>query len=316
MNKRSLLSTLGISLLAAMASASDMTHSDKGLIGNTDDTRSKSLSSFCLDRADNIIACDQKDSCLRVISPADKLLSKCSLDFAPQVVTCRADGTLVVAGTGHVAILDPSGKTLVSASLPVPPMPAIKGGTPSKAEIASRIRRMSSAVSVGAMGDDVFVCARANSGFAVYRMNSRLENITPIIKGLNGCCGQMDLTAKDGTIYVAANCESKVVRYDRDGKRIGAFGKDKEHKDSYFNGCCEPKNVCVGPDGSLYVAESAQCCVNRFSTDGKLLDRVGVVKGITGCVRVTVAVNRDASLVYMLDTSKNTIRMLARTTTP
>jgi hypothetical protein len=64
------------------------------------------------------------------------------------------------------------------------------------------------------------------------------------------------------------------------------------------------------------VSESAQCCINRFSAEGKLLDRVGSVKGITGCVRVTVAVNRDASLVYMLDTDKHMIRVLARNTKP
>ena len=316
MNNRAFLSVVGFGLLAMFASASDMTHADKGLIGKARDTRSKSLSSFCLDLNDNIVACDQADNCLRRISPEDKLLSKWTFDFAPQVVACRADGTLVVAGSGRVALLDSAGKVLISVSLPIPPMPAIRGGTLSKTEIADRIRSMSAASAVGVMGDDIFVCARANTGFNVYRMNSRLEGITPIIKGLRGCCGQMDVTAKGGTLYVAANCESKVVSYDRDGRKTGAFGKDKANADGYFNGCCEPKNVCVGPDGSLYVAESAQCCINRFSTDGKLLDRVGVVKGITGCVRVTVAVNRDASLVYMLDTDKNVIHALARNAKP
>ena len=316
MNQRLFLSVLGTGLLAVLASASDMTHADKGLIGKARDTRSKSLSSFCLDLNDNIVACDQTENCLRRISPDDTLLSKWTLEFAPQVVACRADGTLVVAGSGHVALLDSAGKVLTSVSLPVPPMPAIRGGTLSKAEIENRIRGMLAASAVSVMNDDIFVCARANTGFNVYRMNSRLEGITPIIKGLRGCCGQMDVTAKGGTLYVADNCESKVVSYDRDGKRTGAFGKDKTNTDSYFNGCCEPKNVCVGPDGSLYVAESAQCCINRFTADGKLLDRVGVVKGITGCVRVTVAVNRDASLVYMLDTDRNVIHVLARKAKP
>lgn len=314
MNKRSVLSALCTALLS-MTAAADMTHSDKGLIGNTRETRSRSLSSFCMDGHDNIVACDESENCLRVISPEDKLISKWTLDFAPQVVACRTDGTLVVAGSGRVALVDTAGKTLAAAALPLPPMPSAKGRKVSNAEIENQVRRMAAATAVAASGDDVFVCARGNSGYTVYRMTRQLEGITPIIKGLNGCCGQMDFTAKDGTIYLAANCESKVVKYDREGKRIGDFGKDKERKDSYFNGCCEPKNVCIGPDGSLYVAESAQCCINRFSVDGKLLDRVGVVKGNTGCVRVTVGVNRDASLVYMLDTSKSMIRVLARNTT-
>lgn len=316
MTTHPLLFTLGIGLIALTVSAGEMTHSDKGLVGNTRETRSKFLSSFCLDRNDNLIACDAAENCLRVISPEDKLIAKWSLDFPPQVAVCRTDGTLVVAGSGRVAILDANGKILIANDLPVPPMPVIKGKNQSKAELTQRIRRMSEAASVAAMGDDIFVCARANTGFTVYRMSSKLENPLPIIKGLNGCCGQMDITAKDGKLYLAANCESKIVMYDRDGNKTGSFGKDKNNKDSYFNGCCEPKNVCVGPDGSLYVSESAQCCINRFSADGKLLDRVGIVKGITGCVRVTVAVNRDASLVYMLDTDKHMIRVLARNTKP
>ncbi|MEI6168748.1 MAG: hypothetical protein WCS52_16325 [bacterium] len=316
MNKRPLVSVLGISLMAFIVSAAEMTHTDKGLIGNTRETRSKALSSFCLDLNDNLIACDRDENCLRVISPDDKLISRWDLDFSPQVAVCRTDGTLVVAGSGRVAILDSNGKTVFANNLPVPPMPVIKGKSQSKAEITQRIRRMTEATSIGAMGDDIFVCTRANTGFTVYRITSKLERTIPVITGLNGCCGQMDITAKDGKVYLAANCESKIVMYDRDGKKTGSFGKDKDNKDSYFNGCCEPKNVCVGPDGSLYVSESAQCCINRFSADGKLLDRVGIVKGITGCVRVTVAVNRDASLVYMLDTDKHMIRVLARNTKP
>lgn len=316
MNIRTCLSTFGLVLLAGLVSAAEMTHADKGLIGQAGDTRAKSLSSFCLDRNDNLVICDQGGSCLRVISPEDKLLNKWALDFAPQVVACRADGTLAVAGSGRIALLDAAGTVLVSTNLPVPPLPAVRGKKPSQAEVASLIRKSSSANSIGCMGDDIFVCNRVHSGYTIHRMNSRLEDMTPIVKGLNGCCGQMDFAARNGSLYVAANCDSEVVRYDRDGKKFGSFGKDKDHNDSYFNGCCEPKNICVGPDGSLYVAESAQACINRFSVDGKLLDRVGVVKGLSGCVRVTVAVNRDASRVYMLDTEKNVIHVLVRNAKP
>lgn len=307
---------LGTGLLTTLAlAAPEMTHTDVGLIGKADETRSKNLSSFCLDREDNIVACDPVANCLRVIAPDDKLMAKWALDFGPQVVACRTDGSFVVAGSGRVVLLDASGKVLVSGTLPVPPMPAVKGGQ-SKAELARKVRKMTDATSVGAMGSDIFVCVKSSSGFTIFRFDERLEGMVPVVKGLNGCCGQMDFTARDGTLYLAANCESKVVMYDRDGKKTGFVGKDKASKDSYFNGCCEPKNVCVGPDGSLYVSESAQCCINRFSVDGKLLDRVAVVKGITGCVRVTVAVNRDASRVYMLDTDRNMIRVLARSAKP
>ena len=304
------------SLLLSSPAGAAMTHTDKELIGNTRSTHAKELTCFCLDRNENILAGDEPGKCIRVISPANALLQTWSLDFGPQAICCRTDGTVVVGGSGRVVLLDPTGKTLASATLPAPPMPVLKGKTLSGEELASRLRYMSAVTSTTSAGDDIFVCSRGNSGYNVYRMNSKLEDITPVIKGLSGCCGQMDITARGDTVYVAHNGSSEVFLYNRDGKKTGSFGKDKANRDSYFNGCCEPKNVCIGPDGSIYAAESAQCCINRFSPTGTLLDRTGIVKGNTGCVRVTVAVNHDASRIYMLDTGKNVVHVLTRNSSP
>lgn len=316
MNLRPLGLILGMNLLAVIASGAALTHEDTGLIGNTRETRSGLLSSFCLDPHENILACDSKGKCVRVISREDKLLAKWTFDFEPQVIACRSNGTVIVAGAGQVALLDPTGKIVASTNLPAPTMPKIPENIRmkmSKVDLERRINSMRAATGAATMGDDIFVCARGNTGLTVYRMDSKLEGITPIIKGLSGCCGQMDITAWSNTLYVANNGRSQVEKYNRDGKQTGAFGKNKDKPDSYFNGCCEPKNVCIGSDGSIYAAESAQCCVNRFSPDGTLLDRIGRVKGITGCVRVTVALTRDTNRVYMLDTDHNTIHVLART---
>lgn len=292
------------------------THTDTRQVGIATDTKAASLSSFCLDTNDNIVACDEAGKCLRVISPDDILIAKWPLDFAPQAAALTPDGAIVVAGRGRVALLDGDGKALASGAISEPPVPAAGRHAAAKTKSGTRANRTMDVVSAGAMGDDVFACARADRGYTVYRMSKRLDGATPIIEGLNGCCGQMDITARDNALYVAANCETEVVAYDRDGRKTGSFGKDKANAGAYFNGCCEPKNVCVGPDGSLYVAESAQRVVNRFSKDGQFLDRVGGLKGMSGCVRVTVAVNHDASLVYMLDTEHNSIHVLARNAGP
>lgn len=312
--KRPLVSLLACcGLLVGQASAAGTTHSDQGLIGNTKETKAGKLNSYCLDRSDNILACDGRENCIRVISPDDKLIAKWPLEFEPQAIACRRNGDVVVAGGGRVALLDTSGKPVATARLPIPPMPVIKDQKLSRKEILKQLRYAAEATSAASMGDDVFVCASGNTGYTVYRMNSRLEELKPVIKGLRGCCGQMDVTAQGETLYVAQNGLSRIVMYNRDGQETGSFGKDREQRDRYFNGCCEPKNVCVGADGSIFAAESDQCCVNRFSAEGKLLDRVGVIKGVSGCVRVTVAANRDASRVYFLDTSRNAIHILART---
>jgi sugar lactone lactonase YvrE len=275
-----------VAAVASTLAACAGTHVSKGAIGAKPDTKGQELSGFCMNGDGDLVVADEGGKCLRVISPDDTLKACWKLDFAPQAVAWSgADKTVLAAGSGKIAALDGQGKAVIQASLPQPV-----------------------ATSVAAGEGDVFVTLRAKTGYTVYRLDARLENPKAIISGLRGCCGQMDVTASGDTVYVAANCDFEVSMYDRDGKKKGAITKPKGAK--YFDGCCEPKNVFVGSDGSLYVAESARCAVNRFSKDGKHLGEVGIIKDIGGCVRVTVAASKDGSRVYMLDTEKNTVRVL------
>lgn len=303
----------GVLFLAGVLAleAAAATHQAKGLIGATRDTQGKKLAGLCLNGDGNIVIADEAGSCLRVVTPGDALKAQWKLDFAPQAVSWRAsDGAVLVAGSGKIAALDAAGKVVCSASLPQPDVPADKVAKMRNPERESFLSRSRVATSVTASGEDVFVVARAFTGYTVYRYDKKLENPKAVLTGLRGCCGQMDVMASGDTLYVAANCDFEVGLYDRDGKKKGAV--KKPHGAKFFDGCCEPKNVCMGADGTLYVAESARCAVNRFSTDGTFLDEVGSVKDIGGCVRVTIAVSRDGSRVYMLDTQKNCVRVLRK----
>lgn len=273
-----------------MAAAGAATHESKGSIGTSAATKGQRLSGFCMNAEGDLVVADESGKILRVITPDDQLKASWKLDFAPQAVAFRdADKTVLVAGAGKIAVLDEKGAVVV------------QGVLPQAAKTAS---------SVSASGDDVFVTVRVNTGFAVYRMDAKLEHAKQILTGLRGCCGQMDVMAHGDTVYVAANCNFEVGMYDRDGQKKGAITKPKGAP--YFDGCCEPKNLCMGTDGVLYVAESGRCAVNRFSTDGKHLGEVGIVKDIGGCVRVTIAASPDGARVYMLDTVKNTVRVLEK----
>ena len=286
------------------------THEPMGSIGVKRATRAKQLSSLCMDGDGNIVTADEAGKCLRVIAPDDTLKVRWKLKFAPQAVSWRAsDKTVLVAGSGKVAVLDAAGKVVCSASLPqtVSPEDNMKMSAAEREEFLESSKEASSVTS---SGDDVFVTAQSYTGYTVYRLDRKLEHAKAIITGLQGCCGQMDVMASGDTLYVAANCDFEVSLYDRDGKKKGAVTKPEGAK--YFDGCCEPKNVSMGADGSLYVAESAQGAVNRFSKDGKHLGEVGMVKDIGGCVRVTIAVSPDGSRVYMLDTEQNIVRVLGK----
>lgn len=261
---------------------------EAGVVGLSAETRSRRLSNFALDADDNIVACDQADQAVRVISADDKLKRSWKLNFPPQALAVRDDGAIIVGGPGKIALLNDGQETINECDLP---------GT--------------SCTSIAITGNDVFVTVRMQTRYTVYRMNRQFGEQTQIIDGLRGCCGQMDIKARNGHVYVAENARHKVRKYDREGKELSSFGeKVRGSQGQGFSGCCEPKNICFDKQGNIYTAESSGRCVKKFSPEGKFLEHVGTVQGITGCVRVTCAVTKDGSKIYMLDTSNNVVRLV------
>ena len=160
---------------------------------------------------------------------------------------------------------------------------------------------------------DVFVSTRAPTGFGyvVWRFDHQLSNPQLIVKGLSGCCGQMDIQTHNGELWVAENGRHRVNRYDREGKLLGSFGRRDRKAADGFGGCCEPKNLRFTANGELLAAESGPpVAIKRFSTDGKFLGMVGLPVYETGCVRVTVEVSRDARTVFILNPGQNQIHVL------
>jgi hypothetical protein len=161
---------------------------------------------------------------------------------------------------------------------------------------------------------DLFVACRASegSGYAVWRMDHNFQNPKQIVAQLSGCCGQMDVQARNGELWIPENGRHRVNRYDREGKLLTTFGKEDRKAADGFGGCCEPKNVRFGLNGELYTAESGPpVVVKRFSPEGKFLGVVGLPKFETGCVRVTVEMSKDGNFVYVLNTDDNAIHVLA-----
>jgi hypothetical protein len=83
-------------------------------------------------------------------------------------------------------------------------------------------------------------------------------------------------------------------------------------------------NLCFGPEGELYTAESGLGRIKRYTPDGKFLGLVGYAgverfnrrgRLAASCSNITVAVDEDASRIYVLDFKNNIIRILAQTDT-
>jgi hypothetical protein len=235
-----------------------------GLIQVGDPKKPGALKNFCLNTGGNILACfapqDKKDTpAIRVYSPQGELLQTWPLEIRPGAICATKDGAIFVAGDGKVLKLDASGKVLASASSPVANEPVVisseieemikESGRPLEVEKermkASLEKRRADVTGLAATEQDVFMAVGAPNDFTyrVYRFDHALANPKLVVEKLRGCCGQMDLQAQDGKLWIPHNARHCVETRDRDGAQIAKFGKAGKVKAADFGGCCEPKNL-------------------------------------------------------------------------
>ncbi|MBW8041842.1 MAG: hypothetical protein FVQ85_17840 [Planctomycetes bacterium] len=286
------------------------THEEGESIGLTPQIEFENLATFCMDREGNLLACDSNSNEIRKISPAGKPLAKWKLEFSPNAIHACPDGTIYTAGPGKVAKLDETGKVLKTVDTDGNDLPT---GKPSGITATKR---------------DVFLCVGSKgtlgSKSCIVRFDRELSDPNIIAEDLRGCCQRLDIVAKDGVLYVAENARHRVLKYDRNGEILSKWG-NKDRKDiEGFGSCCNPMNLCFGPKGELYTAESGLGRIKRYSLDGKFLELIGYVgvdrftratRLATTCSNITIAINKDASRIYVLDFKSNFIRVLERANT-
>lgn len=181
-------------------------------------------------------------------------------------------------------------------------------------EAASIQARLTHIHAIAATDQHVFVTTRMSKGygFAIWRMNAALQEPSEIVRGLSGCCGQIDIQCHAGEVFVAENSRHRVTRYDRDGKLLAKFGKrSRESEGGTFGGCCNPMNVCFSRQGEVLTSES-DGLVKRFSPAGEFVDVVGVANVQPGCKNSTVGLSPDGGRLYYLDSAKARLLILAK----
>jgi hypothetical protein len=302
-----------------------------GLIQAGDSKRPGSLKNFCLNAEGNVLAC--VGSGIRVYSPKGELLKTLPLEINPSAICVAKDGVIFAAGSGQILKLDSAGKVLASAASPVAnETVAITKETedmiketaqqtrrPYKEQLAQMKtnleKRRSDVTGLAVTDQDVFMAVPSPNDFTfrVYRFSLALVEPKLVVEKLRGCCGQMDIQAHDGKLWVPHNARHLVQSFDRDGKELSKFGKTGRVKASDFGGCCEPKNLRMLANGDILAAESGPpTCIKRFSADGKFKEVVALVNNAKGdCVRVTVETSPDGRRYYMLDTTRDAIRVFA-----
>ncbi|MHC4691267.1 MAG: NHL repeat-containing protein [Planctomycetota bacterium] len=286
------------------------THEEVESIGMDPQIKFGNLTTFCMDRKGNLLACDSQKNEIRTISPKGKPLARWKFDFAPNAVHACPDGTIYAAGAGKVAKIDETGKVLKIVETDSNDFPA---GKPSGITATKR---------------DVFVCIGSSwsvrSRSSIVRFDRELGEPNVIAEDLRGCCQRLDIVAKDGVLYVAENSRYRILKCDRDGNILSKWG-ERDRKDiKGFGSCCNPMNFCFGPKGDLYTAESGLGRIKRYSPDGEFIDLVGYVgverfsrrsRLAASCSNITVAVNKDESRIYVLDFKNNIIRVMGRAST-
>lgn len=293
------------------------------------------LKNFSLDGEGNVLACvapppESGSPGIRVYSPEGALLRTLPLKIRPGAIDVAPDGSIYVAGSGMVLHLDASGRELAAAASPVVDLPvAISGELEEFIQESAREtrrppeevrkemlenleRRRAEVTGLAVSGEDVFLAVPTPDEFTyrVYRFGPGLANPQLVVEKLRGCCGQMDIQALAGELWISHNARHTVERRDRDGKLVSKFGKAGKVRPADFGGCCEPKNLCVLSGDELLVAESGPpTCIKRFSADGRFIEVVAILKGKGECVRVSVAASPDGRKFYLMDTAADAIRI-------
>lgn len=160
---------------------------------------------------------------------------------------------------------------------------------------------------------DVFVaCGDVGYGYAVWRFSKDLKDPKQILSEIGGCCGQMDIQCHGPDVLVAENTKHQFTRYDREGKKVGSFGKRGLDTDpACFGGCCNPMNLRAVGVGDIYTAES-EGVIKRFGPSGEFIETAGVVKLTGGCKNVAVAVSADAKKIFFCDQPTSKFHILEK----
>jgi hypothetical protein len=302
-----------------------------GVIHAGDPGKSGALHNFCLSPEGNVLACYGGGAAgpgqIRVFNPDGKLLKTWAVPIEPQAICVQADGTVFVGGTGRLLKLDPQGQVIATVDSPARNQPvklspemvqSLKADAQGKEDqVASYTRmledRRADITGMAASGQDLFVACPSPSDFSysVYRLDTQLQNPVRVVEGLRGCCGQMDIQARDGKLWIPHNARHRVECRDRDGKELSQFGRQDRKAADGFGGCCEPKNLRMAPNGDILAAESGPpVSIKRFSPEGKFLGVVALPNYKSNCVRVTVDVSADGRRFFILSTGDDTIHVL------
>lgn len=287
------------------AQASAPTHREAGALGGERNPGLRTPMALAMGADGNLLVADQAASAVLAFAPDGRHVATMKTPFGPTAMCVAADGEICIGGIGSLARLDKTGRVLAEAR---------------PGALAELPRTPVSGIAVD--GKDVFASFASGTGTTrglILRLDRDLTAAVAIGSGYRGCCGILDIAARDGVVCLAENGGFRVILFDRNGKETGRFGKRDASSPDGFGGCCNPMNLCFGPDGALWTSEKTPNVVKRFDLKGKLLSVVGTLGQpvtredmVGGCVSSSIAISPDGNTVYVLDKLTSSVRVLRR----
>ncbi|MFA6030424.1 MAG: tetratricopeptide repeat protein [Elusimicrobiota bacterium] len=153
----------------------------------------------------------------------------------------------------------------------------------------------------GLLGAALLLVARAACAYDLIQFPTPLPTepaLTPV-----------SIAAAADRLYVLDEKKGVLGIYANDGKLLGTAGKSGTGREELSR----PRRVAVGPDGTVFVADTGNSRVQMLDADGKFLGHFGVPGSDPGQLRSpqSVAVGADGR-VYVADTGNARIQVFTR----
>ena len=142
----------------------------------------------------------------------------------------------------------------------------------------------------------------------VHRLAFHLMDLSTPIKVIDRLRNPWDVTVNQQKEIIVAECSGHCISiFSPSGKKIKTIGD--EDSDIQF---CEPRGVDVDGDGNILVADGGNDRIQKFTVDGKFLDKVGEkgTKHLKFKNPVAVVVNPKNGKVYVCDRLNHRIQIL------
>jgi hypothetical protein len=143
--------------------------------------------------------------------------------------------------------------------------------------------------------------------YGIWRLSLDLSLEAKIISGLEGHRGRIEIQVDGENLLIADPRRGQVSIYNRNGKRIGGFGKKSSAEWNGFAGDYNPVGIFPLSTSHLLTGEIGSGMLKRFDHQGNLLGLVAKVELDEGCQSFSLAYDEKRDWYYAMHESQSKV---------